>query len=214
MKKYQRILLVLAVIGLTLGLTGLSARAEDQTSSSTSQQQTSETDKQAAEKAAEAQKQATEQVNERAKQLLEKAKEDTKNKQERSDEDKKKSCEGVKEGLKQKLENLDTNSQKVYEKIDSVLQKALEYQKESGVKPTNFDQLVATAQSANVKAKASVEALKGLSVEIDCDKPGTVAQNVASFKAAAEQARNDLKVFRSAVKAVLAVLETSKQGEQ
>ncbi|HZP55831.1 MAG TPA: hypothetical protein VFB03_03630 [Candidatus Saccharimonadales bacterium] len=127
-------------------------------------------------------------------------------------QEKAKNCQAAKHGLETKLNQIQKNGSAFETKIDSFFQKGLDYQKNHNVSPANFDQLVSTANDAQAKAKASVDALKSLNVNIDCTTD-TVAQNVATFRAATSQAKTDLLAYKAAVKAVLKSL-ISAGGEQ
>lgn len=123
-----------------------------------------------------------------------------------TDAERQKNCQAAEHGLSAKLANLQKNGAKFQAQIDSVYQKALTYQSTNNLNPTGIDQLEATANSAKITSAASVSALSNLSVNLDCTS-STVANNVATFRAAAKQARDDLNAYRKAVKAVLVSLK-------
>ncbi len=127
--------------------------------------------------------------------LLEDAKKANK---EHTTEERIKNCEGRKNGLTTKVTELQKNAQKHLDKISGVLTKLQDAQKAGTLKVTNIDTLLADAVSAQTKAKASVDALKALTPTVDCTK-ASVAMDVATFKAAAEQARTDLKTYKTAL---------------
>lgn len=118
-----------------------------------------------------------------------------------------KNCQAAKNGLQTKLTNLQKNAAAHKAFIDSVYSQALAYQQQNNLNPTGFSALVSAANAAQAKAAVSVAALNGLLVNLDCSS-GSVAQNVATFQAAAQQARNDLLTYRNAVQAVLQALQT------
>lgn len=122
-----------------------------------------------------------------------------------------KRCETRKHGLETKVANIVKVAQKHKTRIDDVYAKALAYQKDKNVSVSGFDQLVATADAAKTKAQTSVDALTNLKPTIQCDS-STVASDVATFKAAAQQARTDLQSYRQSVKAILTALEAAKES--
>ncbi|HSD55792.1 MAG TPA: hypothetical protein VLA92_01425 [Candidatus Saccharimonadales bacterium] len=123
-----------------------------------------------------------------------------------------KRCENRKHGLETKVANIVTVAQKHKTRIDEVYAKALAYQKDKNITVENFDTLATTADSAKSQAQASVDALTSLKPTIQCDSE-TVATDVATFKAAAGQARADLKAYRASVKTMLTTLKAAR-GEQ
>jgi hypothetical protein len=137
-----------------------------------------------------------------------------KNEQKTSDSKKRQNCDTEKGGIKTKTATLGTNASRYLEKLDAALQRAEAYQQTKHLTVADWDMLVATATTAQTNATASVAALKALNVTIDCTQP-SVATQVATIKAAATQARTDLKAYKQAVIAVLKTLENTKeQGEQ
>lgn len=191
------------------------------------QKQAAEQQKQAAEKAREALKQQIEKANEAQKKATELAKESLEKKnhsraddilaelekdsEKHSDQDKKKNCQAAEKGLEKKLANLQKTAAARQSRIDAILLKALNYQQAKSLNPEGFTDLAAKAQAAKTDAAASVAALQGLSVNLDCNS-GNVATAVASFKAAAEQTKTSLQSYKSAVKDIIAALEKASGG--
>ncbi len=129
-----------------------------------------------------------------------------KTKSKHSDQDRAKNCQAAEKGLETKLANLQKNAASFKSKVDAVYSQALAYQTANNLNPAGIAQLEATASADQTAAKASVGALSGLSVNLDCSS-NTVAQNVATFRAAAAHARTDLIAYKNAVVAVLTALE-------
>lgn len=127
----------------------------------------------------------------------------------KTDAQRQKFCQAHKQGLTQKFSSITANSQKIQTRIDGIYSKALAYQVANNLQPANFDTLVATADSAKAASSASITALQAVTPTIDCAST-TTASDVATFKAAAQQARDNLKAYRSAVKAVVKALEIPK----
>lgn len=190
--------------------------ADDSTEVTTSSTEQSETAKKDAEARREAAKQAQEQVREKAKQDFEKKREaakqkvETESEKEKHNQERTKTCESKKQGLDQKFSRLSANAQKFNNHIDEVLKKAEAYKTEKNLTVDNYDALVAAAVAADAKSQASVSALSALKPTLDCNKD-SVASDVSTFKAAAEQARTDLKDYRTSVKALLKAIEQAKE---
>src|SRR3569833_2227800 len=123
-----------------------------------------------------------------------------------SESERAKNCQAAQKGLTTKLTNLQKNAASYQSTEDAIYQKALDYAQTNNLNPSGIDQLEATANADKTTAAASVGALGGLSVTLDCTS-NTVATNVATFRAAASQARSDLLAYKTAVKAVLMALE-------
>jgi hypothetical protein len=139
--------------------------------------------------------QAKEQAQEHIAELKAQAKE-------HSAEQRKKNCRAAEHGLTKKLSMLQKNSAKFKSQIDSTLQRAIQFKQDNNITTVDYEANLAAAQSAQGQAQSSVAALSSLSINLDCSS-GSVAQNVATFRAAASQTRSDLKTYRQAVKALI-----------
>lgn len=125
-------------------------------------------------------------------------------------EDRQKRCENRKQGLQKKVDNLASNAQKHQSRITEIFNKATTYQAENNITLDGFDALVSTANAAKGTSQTSVDALVALKPTLDCTKE-SVPTDVATFKAAATQARTDLKAYKTSVKAVLKALNDAKE---
>jgi hypothetical protein len=126
-------------------------------------------------------------------------------------EERTKVCEAHKQGLTKKFSRIVTNSERIQARIDDILAKAIAYKQDKNLSPANFDSLVATAQTAQATSADSVAALKTATPSLDCNNT-SVATDVAGFKTAAGTTRDNLKAYRTAVKAVLKSLKTAKKA--
>lgn len=124
----------------------------------------------------------------------------------------KKVCEAHKKGLQTKFTSIVGNSQRAQTRIASIHSKADNFQETEKVQVENFASLQATAEAAEAKSSASIGALQAVTPSLDCNNV-SVASDVATFKAAAEKTRHDLKEFKSAVQAELHSLETAKPAK-
>lgn len=121
-----------------------------------------------------------------------------------SAEKREKVCDSRKNGLETKFASISRNAVRYQAKVDGVFSKL----------PTSAVSKVPAEYSAAVAAKAKSEAsvkvlgdIK-LSTAVDCKNPD-VADQVATFKAAASTARDDLKDYKMAAKDVLKALKTA-----
>lgn len=132
-------------------------------------------------------------------------------KKSKSKEDRHKSCESHKQGLTTKFSRIVTNAQRKQAKIDKILDKATAYKDSSNLSPDNWDTLLAAAQAAKTTSATSIEDLQAITPTIDCNSD-SVASDVATFKTAAAKARDDLKAYKTSVKALLKSLRDAKQA--
>lgn len=120
-----------------------------------------------------------------------------------------KTCESHKQGLTNKFSRMVSNSEKIQAHIDEVFTKGQAFKVSSGLSPADYDTLVATAVTAQTNSQASIATLKTVQPAVDCNSE-TVASDVATFRAAAQQTRDNLKAYRTSVRAVLKTLLTAK----
>ncbi len=130
----------------------------------------------------------------------------------RTPEQRTKACESHKKGLTNKFSHIVTNAQKTQTRIDGIYTKALAFQTSTNAQPAGIESLISIADGAKANSAASIAALKAITPTIDCNST-SVASDVATFKAAAQQTRDNLKAYRTAVKAVIKALETTKTSE-
>lgn len=132
-------------------------------------------------------------------------------KPQQTDEQRSKKCEDRKEGLQTKFDSIARNSLNYQTRIDDIYAKALVFQTENTLNPTGFAALKSAADVAKDKAAASVAKLQTAKpTVVDCTNK-TVANDVATFKIAAGQARTDLKAYKQAVKAVIKSLRDANK---
>jgi phosphatidate phosphatase PAH1 len=127
-----------------------------------------------------------------------------------TDDQRKKVCEARKQGLTNRSGHIVTNSKRIQTRIDGILQKAIDYKTNKNLSPADWDSLVAAAQAAQSTSSASISTLESIQPTVDCNST-SVASDVATFKTAAAETRNNLKAYRDSVKAVLKSLAEVKQ---
>lgn len=131
---------------------------------------------------------------------------------EKTDAERTKVCEAHKQGLQTKFTSIVTNSQRAQDRISGILDKAVAYQKTNNVTDVNIVSLATAAQTAKTASAASITVLESVNTTPDCNS-ASIATDVAAFKVGAQNARTNLKAYRSAVKALLQALEATKPVE-
>lgn len=127
----------------------------------------------------------------------------------KTDAQRQKVCENRKDSLTGRISGLRTNSQNVQSRIDAIYSKAQAYQQKNNLQPANYANLIAAADMAKAQSTASIAALQAVTPTVNCEQT-TTTSDVATYKAAAATARDDLKNYRTAVKAVLRALIDTK----
>lgn len=122
-------------------------------------------------------------------------------------------CEDHKNGLNTKFDRIVRNSKKIQARIDEIFTKTKAYQQSSRLNPADYDSLVASATTAQSDSQASISALEALKPTLDCTS-ATVASDIATFKEAAKTARDNLKTYRTDVKAVIKALKDAQPTTQ
>lgn len=147
-------------------------------------------------------------VKSETKDLLEGLKKERKN---HTADERKKNCLANEHGMETRMSQFGKNADKFQARISSALEKAVAYHASSNVAVTDWDTLLATANSAQAQSASSVTVLKGLKTNLDCSAV-TVAEDVAAVKIAASKARTDLLAYKASVKDILKALEIAKEG--
>lgn len=128
----------------------------------------------------------------------------------KSQTEKTQACENHKQGLQTKFTRITTNASNLETKIGGFLAKAEAYQSSKNVTVTGWDSLVVAANTAKTNADTAIANLNALQPTVDCSSTTTVANDVATFKAAAQAARDALQAYKTAVKDVFVALENAK----
>ena len=124
----------------------------------------------------------------------------------KNSQDRKNACESHKQGLTNKFSRIVANGKKHQARIDKFLDKATAYKDNSGLSPENWDTLLASAQAAKATSAASIADLKAIAPTIDCNST-SVASDVAKV-------RDDLKAYKTSVKALLKSLRDAKPASE
>lgn len=118
-------------------------------------------------------------------------------------------CEAHKSGITTKFGSINTEMAGFQSRIDNILAKVQAYQQSNNVTVSNWAALLAAAKSAQTKSADALAALKSVTPSLDCNST-SVAQDIATFKAAAQLARDDLQAYKSAAQALLEALMGAK----
>jgi hypothetical protein len=121
-------------------------------------------------------------------------------------------CEAHKKGLETKFSHISTNAERIQDRISSIYDKAVAYKTDNNLSPAGWDTLVAAADAAKQVSADSITNLKAVTPSLDCNNT-SVASDVATFKAAAKETRDNLKAYRNAVKAVIKSLLDTKKAD-
>lgn len=129
----------------------------------------------------------------------------------KSAEDKTKACEAHKQGLQNKFTRITTNATNLEAKIGTFETKATTYQSDNNVTVDNWDNLVAASDTAKTNVDTAITNLKAVTPSLDCNNT-SVASDVATFKAGAQDVRDALKAYKTAVKNVFVALQQTKDA--
>jgi len=122
-------------------------------------------------------------------------------------------CDEHKIDIASKFSSINTEMNGFQSRIDAILAKAESYQQTKNITVANWSALVAAATSAQTTSADALAALKNVTPSLDCTST-TVAQDVATFKTAAQSARDDLKAYKTAVQALIkALLDTKSTND-
>lgn len=127
---------------------------------------------------------------------------------ERTQEQRQKSCEARKTNLTTRMNNAVTHAQNHKAVFDKIYAKAKAFHDTKNLTTANYATLVANADQAQAAAAASITALQGLDVSVDCTSQ-TVADSVSAFQKAVKDTRDSLKAYRTSITELLKSLKAS-----
>lgn len=129
----------------------------------------------------------------------------------KSTEDRQKACQAHQSELDAKISNYSVQAQKHLDTFTSIFTKVQQFQKDKGLSAANYGALVAIAQSKQTDAQGVVDALKAVSVTVDCSS-NDPASAVATVKTAVKAAREALQAYRSSIKDVVVALQNAQDN--
>jgi uncharacterized protein YaaR (DUF327 family) len=127
-------------------------------------------------------------------------------------EERLKACQSRKQGIVNRSTRIVAAAKRHQSRITTVLGKGTEFQKTNNLTVPNLDALVDAAAAAQAKSQESIDALAAVQPSVDCNKD-SVASDIATFKAAAQQTRSDLKAYKDAVKVVLKAIRDAAPSD-
>jgi hypothetical protein len=117
-------------------------------------------------------------------------------------------CESKQAALQSQMQTVVTAGRQQYKDLDAILDPVIAYN--PGADVPDLDRLVARARADEGTAQIALNIMEFMNVKIGCDKD-TAALDVATFKAASEQARDALTASQKSIRAVVqAVSEAAK----
>jgi chromosome segregation ATPase len=123
-------------------------------------------------------------------------------------EKRQKSCEARKDSLTKRMDNRVTQAKKHKAVFDKIYARVKTFHDTKQLNVTNYDTLVAAADTAQANAQASIDALQSLDVSVDCTSQN-VADSVSAFQQAVKSTRDSLKTYRSAITDVIKAVKTA-----
>lgn len=128
---------------------------------------------------------------------------------ERSNSQREQACLNRKDNIDQRSQRLIKRAQNLQTRFDAILKGATNFQQANNLSSDTITSLVSAAETAKSQAATSRATMIALKPGLDCAQP-TAANDVATFQAAAETARQDFKAYKSAVRALLVALQDAK----
>lgn len=130
----------------------------------------------------------------------------------RSLEARQKSCQARQTEINKRVNNYAAAAQRHLGVFEDLLAKVQNFYTTRKLNVTNYDTLLATAQSKQADAQKAVDALKALDVSIDCTSSDP-AQSVAAVKTAVTNARTALQAYRTAIKDLVVALKGASTAD-
>lgn len=204
MKNIKRSVLSLAALLMVSGLAitaPASARADNQSSSSTDSTSNTATETQASNTLAE-------QFREQAKAKIEAERQNIKQKTEAERE---KACTARKAGLTKRMSDAVSAAIRHKTVIDAAYSRVKDFHDSKNLSVADYASLTAAVDTAQAQAVTSVNALSALNVNVDCSSQ-TVASSVGAFQTAVKSTRDSLKAYRAALVKLIDSLKGASSG--
>lgn len=125
-----------------------------------------------------------------------------------SEAERQKSCTAHQAEINQRIANYSTAAQRHLGVFNDIFAKAQTFHDNKNLTVTDYASLAAAATAKQSAAQTAVDALKGLSVNIDCTQPDP-ASSLATVKSAVSNARTALQAYRSAIKDLIVALKAA-----
>jgi hypothetical protein len=127
-------------------------------------------------------------------------------------ENRQKHCQQLQSRVDKQLSTFSSNAQKHLSTFNTIYTKVQSYAASSNNTSTELTSLLAAANTQQANATQAVDALKSLSVSIDCTSTDP-ASSLSTFKAAVDSTRTALQAYQKAIAAVISNLESSSKQQ-
>lgn len=135
-----------------------------------------------------------------------------KNGEKHSEQQRQSSCKAHQAEINNRVSNYSVAAQRHLAVFEGILTKVQNFYTTKKLNVSNYDTLLAAAQSKQADAQTAVDALKALNVSIDCTQPDP-AQSVATVKTAVSNARSALQAYRAAIKDLIVALQGASSAQ-
>lgn len=135
-----------------------------------------------------------------------------KNGEKHSEQQRQSSCKAHQAEINNRVSNYSVAAQRHLTVFEGILTKVQNFYTTKKLNVSNYDTLLAAAQSKQADAQTAVDALKALNVSIDCTQPDP-AQSVATVKTAVSNARSALQAYRAAIKDLIVALQGASSAQ-
>lgn len=123
-------------------------------------------------------------------------------------------CQNRQVSLETKLDGITQHTTLYQTRYDQLLEAAIDYHLAHHPDMADWDTMLANTRSKQEIARVSSDALQGLTPFIDCTNLQATQETIASFRAAVEQTRNDLRAYKQSLKDLLVAIKEEKAHEQ
>jgi len=122
-----------------------------------------------------------------------------------------KSCEARKTSLDKRMSNAVRQAQNHKEVFDKIYTRVKDFYTTKNLNIANYDTLTVSVDKAQADAAASIMALQGLDISVDCSSQ-TVAGSVSTFQQAVKTTRDSLKTYRSSLVDLIKAIKGASSG--
>jgi hypothetical protein len=130
---------------------------------------------------------------------------------EHTQEQRQKACEARKTSLQNRMSNAVRQAQNHKAVFDKIYTRVKDFHDDKNLNVADYDSLTAAADKAQADAEASITALQGLDVSVDCTSQ-TVASSVSTFQQAVKSTRDSLKTYRKSLVDLIKALKGASTG--
>ena len=121
-------------------------------------------------------------------------------------------CEKAQTRINNRIDKISENAANIKSVIDKKYERVQEFYESGQLTTPDYDELVAAIELAKANSEASLEALASYEVDVDCTSEDAAAQ-LDAFRAAAAQAKEDLKTYRKELVALISALQSANSNK-